>query len=140
MSHVKTLDLIAELDTFKVYAILEGGEFLQASHYNWYERHVGDYPLPQGVKREDLGKCLYKIRFPGVKYEIGIIRNPNGPGYVAIYDFYDKKLSDIVGGEKSLKMKEKLVKIQATQAAVKNKLKWKEINTENEVRIRTYLK
>lgn len=141
MSHVNTLKLAAELETFEEYAVLEGGEFSQASTYKWYNRHVGDYPLPEGVSKSDLGKCLYKIKFPGIDYEIGIIKNPNGNGYVAIYDFFDRKLSQKIGGEKALVMQEKLVKIQTVNAAKKNKLKWKEVESnKNELRIRTYLK
>jgi hypothetical protein len=134
--------LVTDIEAARLYAIEEGGELVRADHFNWYNRHVGDYPLPKGFKVEDLGKCEYKIKFPGVNYEIGIVKNPNGDGWVLMYDFYDQNLKEKIGGPKALKAQESILKHQTILAAKKKNLKWKNIeNSEkNELRIRTYLK
>lgn len=141
MSHVETMELIAQsLTAIDKMAREHGGELIQDTHYNWYERHVGDYPIPKGLKREDLGKCLCKIRFPGIQYEVGVIKNPNGEGYALVYDFYDRKLSEKIGGPKALKLQASLMKHQTIEAAEKRGLKWKEVKKEGKLVIRTYLK
>ena len=55
--------------------------------YEWFQRHVGDYPLPEGINRSDLGKCSHVIRVPGAKYEIGVIQQADGT-LLPIWDFY----------------------------------------------------
>lgn len=61
--------------------------------YAWWGRHAGDYPLPQGFKAEDLGKCEHAIKVPGTHWEIGVARarNANGTpaeGYTLLFDFF----------------------------------------------------
>ena len=48
---------------------------------------MGDYPLPEGITKEQLGKCSHAIRAPGVEYEIGVVQKPNGHWTLA-YDFW----------------------------------------------------
>lgn len=55
--------------------------------YKWYGRHVGDYPLPEGIKKEDLGKCSHAILLPNCQYEIGVVKLDNG-SYTMLYDFW----------------------------------------------------
>jgi len=76
-----------------------GGELIRNKKtYKWYGRHVGDYKLPEGQKPEDLGKCEHVIRFPGVKYEVGLVASKKHPGtYKLGYDFYDRGLKKIMG-------------------------------------------
>jgi hypothetical protein len=54
--------------------------------YAWYGRHVGDYPIPEGFKIEDMGKCDHAIHVPGASYEIGVVRR--GKSYELLWDFY----------------------------------------------------
>jgi hypothetical protein len=61
--------------------------------YKWYGSSVGDYALPEGFRREDLGKCEHIIRLPGAAYEIGVVRKPGTlhepvPQYTLLYDFW----------------------------------------------------
>lgn len=91
MSHVTAIAIeIKDLDALdaacaELKANLKRGK----TTYNWYERSVGDYPLPEGFKASDLGKCDHAIQLPGVNYEIGVCRNPAKPGsYTLLYDFY----------------------------------------------------
>jgi hypothetical protein len=41
--------------------------------YKWYGRFVGNYPMPKGFTRNDLGKCTHAIEVPGASYEIGVV-------------------------------------------------------------------
>ena len=80
-----------------------GGQVLEKKTYEWYGRHVGDYPLPEGYKKEQMGKCDFALKFPGIRYEVGVVKAPNG-NYDLLYDFYGsggqhdgQKLKAIVG-------------------------------------------
>jgi hypothetical protein len=61
--------------------------------YKWWGRSVGDYPIPAGFTAQDLGKCDHAIRIPGNShsYEIGVVKNKTGPGYVLLFDFYGQE-------------------------------------------------
>jgi len=79
--------------------------------YNWYGRHVGDYPLPKGIARDQLGKCSHVIKIPGVNYEIGVVRLPDGK-YTLAYDFYGYEGGEGHDGHKLLeKFGDKLGKL-----------------------------
>lgn len=61
--------------------------------FKWYGKWVGDYNASDaahqlGIKPEDYGKCEHAITMEGAQYEIGVVRNPNGKGYVLMYDFW----------------------------------------------------
>lgn len=102
MSHVDTHHLdITDLSLMPAVAAALGGEYIQATTYRWWGRHVGDHPLPQGFAVEDMGKCVGKISFPGCDWDVGIVPSRTRPGtYDAIYDFYGhegQKLQQNVG-------------------------------------------
>ncbi len=93
MSHVVEVNLqITSLSALKTAAKRCGLEFAEGKEtYRWYGRHVGDYPLPDGFKATDLGKCEHALRVPDKKnaYEIGVVKRRDGqPGYTLLYDFY----------------------------------------------------
>lgn len=90
MSHVTAIDLIIQdLFALKAGASDLGLVIHDRNTYKWYNRHVGDYPIPEGLTAADLGKCLFAIgRADGKGYEVGVIKNPTGPGYKLIYDFF----------------------------------------------------
>lgn len=75
MSHVAKIELeILDLEILKRACQRLNLEFLENQQtYRWYGRYVGDAPLPEGFKQEDLGKCHHAIRVPGAAYEIGIV-------------------------------------------------------------------
>ena len=76
---------------------------MNAKSYKWYGRNVGDYPLPEGVKASDLGKCEHKIKFPGINYEVGVIKSKVQKGaYELLWDFYDRDLKAKMGGKKAI--------------------------------------
>lgn len=89
-SHVVSVNVeITNLEALAKAAKYCGLEMSQAETYKWYGRHVGDYPLPKGFTRDELGKCQYKLSIPGAhpgQYEIGIAEK-NG-SYVPLFDFW----------------------------------------------------
>ena len=90
MSHVAKIELeIKDLDTLQAASERLGLEFVRNQKtYAWYGASVGDYPLPDGITVEDLGKCDHAIRVPGAAYEIGIVRKNNK--YILLWDFYSQ--------------------------------------------------
>lgn len=79
-----------------------GLEVVETNVYQWYGEHVGDFPIPPGMKLQDLGKnaeFVLRIKEPlrsqlakdrgTTPYDIGIVADPNNPGcYVPVYDYY----------------------------------------------------
>jgi len=64
-----------------------GGTLREANTYKWYGRYMGDHPLPEGITKEQLGKCDWAISFPNAEYEIGILDNHDGT-YRVLWDFW----------------------------------------------------
>ena len=103
MSHVAVQEckpgepMFKDMEALQLACQMLGLQIEVRNNYHWYNRHVGDYPLPKGVKVADLGKNAEfvirlndenKKKHPNA-YEIGMLRDPNNPGcYVPIYDFY----------------------------------------------------
>lgn len=81
--------------------------------YSWWGHHVGDYPIPKGMKKEELGKnaefvialndeakAEVRKKNGGEPYEVGVVADPNNPGcWTVIYDFYGggRGVNDILG-------------------------------------------
>jgi len=92
MSHVADMGLeIHSLDALKEACKLLGLEFCEnQTTFRWYGQHVGDWPLPAGFKKQDMGKCLHVIKIPNNSqaYQVGVAKNPLGPGYSLLWDFW----------------------------------------------------
>lgn len=98
MSHVATIDLhITDLDALELACKSLGLELIRGkTEYKWYGRHVGDYPLPAGFSKDELGKCEHAIRVSSGTasqnsnaYEVGVCKRKDGkPGYTLLWDFY----------------------------------------------------
>lgn len=93
MSHVVTVDvIIQDLDALAAAAEQLGMEMVKTNQFRWFGRHMGDFPLPEGFKKEDMGKCEYALRVKGAGpevYEVGIARRRDGkPGFVPLQDFW----------------------------------------------------
>lgn len=100
MSHVATIQAeIKSLRSVKAACKRLGLKFLENQQtYKWYGRHVGDYPIPEGLTIDDMGKCIHAIKVPGAEYEIGVIRDPmNKKNFKLVWDFWDKKLPKALG-------------------------------------------
>lgn len=117
MSHVTTIKTeISDLEALKSACKELNVEFVEYKNtYCWYGTHIGDYPIPEGLTKELLGKCDHVIKVPGVKYEVGIVRQPNGK-FTLAYDFWGpgqgllKKFGDNCG---------KLMQLYAVHKATK---------------------
>lgn len=68
-------------------------------HYNWFGRHVGDHPLPEGFTAGELGKCEHAISLDGCGYEVGIVKSKKGVGFSLLFDFWGtgQKLRETFG-------------------------------------------
>ena len=90
MSHVTTIKMeIKDLVALKDACVKAGLEFRENKKtYKWWGYSVGDYPVPKGFTKEDLGKCDHAIGVPGNKnaYEIGVVVRD---GKISmLWDFY----------------------------------------------------
>jgi hypothetical protein len=88
MSHIAKIELeINDLDALKSACDTMGLTFLENQKtYRWFGRWVGDTPLPEGVKIEDLGTCTHAIRVPQAVYEIGVVQT--GSKYHLLWDYW----------------------------------------------------
>lgn len=110
MSHVTRIDAdITDLNALSAACEELGLELvLGKTNYTWWGHYVGDSPLPQGFRKDELGKCEHAIRVKGKPdaYEVGVVRRRDGrPGFTLLYDYYGggKGLVDKIGdGAKTL--------------------------------------
>lgn len=115
MSHVSDIKLkVMNLDLLRQAAEKLGLIMRSQETYRWYGRHVGDYPLPEGFTKEDLGKCTYALSVPGndEAFEVGVVARPDG-SYTLLWDFWNGGfgLEEAIGkdGEKLIEEYEALV-------------------------------
>lgn len=88
MSHIEACSTkVRSLKALEAAAKDLGAVFTKENRYRWFETSVGDYPLPPGIKKEDLGKCDYTITVPGITYQVGVVCMPDGH-YELLYDFW----------------------------------------------------
>jgi hypothetical protein len=121
MSHNEVIDLeVTDLKTLTNTAKRLGGELkLNQKSYKWYGRNVGDYPLPEGIQVSDLGKCEHAIKFPGINYEVGVIKSKTQKGaYELLWDFYDRGLKEKMGGKKAVAFIQHYTMEKVSQAAM----------------------
>jgi hypothetical protein len=91
MSHVAKI----KIEVRSLSALIEaanrcGLEFREnQKSYRWYGRSEGDYPLPEGITADQLGRCDHALCIPGNPraYEIGIKDMGNGT-YSLLWDFW----------------------------------------------------
>lgn len=90
MSHVTAIRTVPIKDKAAITSAVKelGGEIIEKKEYKWYGRHVGDYALPKGMKKEDLGKCEFAAKFPGINYEVGFSKVEGEEGLFPLFDFW----------------------------------------------------
>lgn len=96
MSHVTKIDLeIKDLDALEEACEALGLELERdKKNYAWWGTSVGDYPIPEGMRAEDLGKCDHAIKVKGTNphngssgpWEIGVVKS--GDSHRLVFDFY----------------------------------------------------
>lgn len=112
MSHVVQIDVaLRDLDAIKAAAARLGMVFREGqTQYRWWGHSVSDYPLPVGMREDELGACLHAITLPdghprrSDAYEIGVAARKDGDGYALVYDFFGPGMCirDIVGEDLGL--------------------------------------
>lgn len=113
MSHLSKIKVeVKSLSALEAACKRLGFQFMNSQKtYKWYGQYMGDYPLPEGIKAMDLGKCTHAIKVPGAEYEVGIVKH--GDQYTLLYDFWSYGgLLDKLGPNA-----EKLVQAYAVDAA-----------------------
>lgn len=145
MSHVATIDIeIRDLPALEQACKRLGLELMRDQKiYRWYGTHVGDYPIPEGFTKDDLGKCEHAIRIAGLTdsaragsglkeapYEIGVIGRRDGkPGYTLLYDFFagGMGMEKHVGDNECSKLKQAYAIAIATRTAMQQGFRVQEI-------------
>ena len=124
MSHVTKVELKVEsIDSLKNACAQLGLQFNENKEtFKWYGTHVGDYPLPEGFKASDMGKCDHSISVPGKPgaYEVGVCKARDGSGnWELLWDFWGKGygLQDAIG-EDGLLLQEEYATCHAEQQLV----------------------
>jgi hypothetical protein len=118
MSHVSLIEIeVSDLEALRLAASALCLDFVEGqATYAWYGSYQGDYPLPQGVNVDDLGKCDHAIRPRGVagSYEVGVCKR--GSTYSLLWDFWNGGfgLQDAIGRDGI-----KLRREYAAQAAIR---------------------
>lgn len=103
MSHVVSMGLPIDNIEWLVEAAAELGlEVRDKTTFRWYGHHVGDYPLPTGFTKDDMGRCEFALGIRGnyEAYEVGVVKRRDGkPGYDLLWDFWSggKGLQAAVG-------------------------------------------
>lgn len=113
MSHVATIDIeIKDLAALREACKRLGLELTEGQKtYRWFGRHMGDYPVPKGFRKEELGTCEHAIKDPNTPsaYELGVVKRRDGrPGYTVIYDFYGThgRAIEELAGKKCTKLRQ----------------------------------
>ena len=142
MSHVTTVQVMIEsLESLEMAANSLGLEFVRdKTSYKWYGHHVGDYPIPDGFKESDLGKCEHVIRVPGSEtaYEIGVVKRRDGkPGWTMIYDFWGSCGREIEqkAGERCSALAKQYTKTHVIRGAIARGLKVEERQVNGKTRL-----
>jgi hypothetical protein len=93
MSHVVDLEIeVKDLECLAKAAQRLGLELVKDQKtFRWYMTHMGDFPLPAGFTKEDMGHCDHVMRIPGDNkaYEIGVCKRRDGKqGFTLLWDFW----------------------------------------------------
>jgi len=118
MSHVANVEVeINDLASLKVACHQLGVEFREGQKsYEWYGEFLNDWnsknaAVNNGYDSSTFGTCEHAIHIPGVNYEVGVVKNPNGTGYRLQYDSWGgggsegKAIQNKLGGMHLSKMK-----------------------------------
>lgn len=118
MSHVADVDIkIRDLDACEAAVKRLGGQLMRGQKtHKWYGRFLNDWNSQSAaVNRRDpktFGKCDHAIKFPGINYEIGLVREEDG-SYTPVYDSYGHggghdggKITQLLGGLQLPKLKD----------------------------------
>ena len=125
MSHIASVTLVVkDLDCLRAACTDLGLEFREGqTTYKWFGRWMNDYSareaaVSNGFNPKEFGQSEHAIGVPGDSraYEVGVVKNPNGPGYTLLYDNWQGGLGleALIG-----KGADKLKQAYATRVATK---------------------
>jgi hypothetical protein len=97
MSHVSTVQVqIKDLECLAKAAERCGLEFKQdQKSFRWFGRWMDDYSdagvKALGIDPKTYGQCEHalSVKDSDDAYEVGIVRNPKGEGYILLFDFWN---------------------------------------------------
>ena len=141
MSHVATIKAeIHNLKCLKKACKRLGLQWMENQQtYEWYGQHMGDYPIPDGMKVSDLGHCLHAIKVPGARYEIGVIKDPmNKKNYKLIWDSWQSGGLEEKVGKDAWKLSQALTIEQGKYAAKLKGMSFKEVKMDDRIRLVVY--
>ena len=101
VSHVTKVDVeIRDIDALDTACKKRGLKLMRGqTKYAWWGRSVGDYPIPAGMRAEDLGKCSHAIHLNSGSHEIGLVAQSDN-SFRLVFDFYGQAgLLAAVGGK-----------------------------------------
>lgn len=129
MSHVANVEMeIKDLEALEVACKKLGLTFIRGQKkYKWYGKfmddwHTKDAAAQNGFDPETFGHCEHVIKVPNSDYEIGIVKNPNGTGYIPLFDKFGdhgKAIEDRLGGLQLTKLKNEYTVAVATRQLVR---------------------
>lgn len=135
MSHVSKIELeIRSLQDLKTACRSLGLEFKEHQKtYAWFGRFMGDYPLPENITKEDLGKCDHAISVPGCRYEIGVLKKDQN--YHLLWDFWQEGGLEEVLGKDAGKLKQAYACARIKREAVSKNLHVTEKRMDKAIRL-----
>jgi hypothetical protein len=82
---------VKDLAALKAAVLAAGCQWMEGqTTHKWYGRFMNDWSDERAASnRRDpktFGKCEHAIKVPGVDYEIGVVRRPDGKSYDLVYD------------------------------------------------------
>ena len=117
--------------------------------FGWWGTSVGNYPLPPGFTKDDMGKCDHAIGVPGTTWEIGVVAltgkkrpldkitgQPIEGCYTLLWDFFGSKgrpITDAIG-DKGGKFAQEYAAQQSVLLAQKKGHAGQILRTEQEVK------
>ena len=135
MSHIARIELeIKSLEDLKSACNRLGLKFCEnKKSYKWFGRWVGDEPLPEDVREEDLGKCDHMIHVPGAQYQIGIVKKDNK--YRLLWDSWQSGgLEKILGKNAGFLKQAYAVETIKRESRIKG-LRLRETKKDNKIRL-----
>lgn len=121
MSHVVSIKLrIKDLAALRIAADQLGMEMVEVEKFKWFGTHVGDYPLPEGFSKEEMGKCSFALRIKGKPdaYEVGVVKSKVNAGeYELMWDFWNDGygLKQVIG-EDANNLRQKYTEVVTTKS------------------------
>ena len=135
MSHIARIELeIIDLEALKAACQRLGLEFrCGQAEYSWYGEYMNDYPLPEGLSIQDLGKCDHAIHVPGATYEVGILKRKGK--YLLLWDFWSEGGLQHVLGQNAGRLKQAYAIERTRREALRKGYRIVESKTQNGVRL-----